>query len=315
LRYLPGITAHTNINFGSKPVEMIHMMKSVSGGQNVDFANLDPERPDPATDPDIDMFMGNWRDSMPRTMHGNMVFRDMLTSLQGPDRLHPTRKGAVLEWSTAVSHAVLEPGASAWNVEKQLDGVQQVFVVNSGAGTITSGNKTNALTKDVSFIITPGLHFKIEATGKEYLTFYVVTEKLPAGFTPNKELVVVDNRGEAPFMRVHWAHIDRPLIDNRNGMSQYGAFTEVKLDAMTMSQPHSHEPNVEEIWIATDGDIELFLGKQIRKLPVGTAYRVPSTGRTAHANINVSDDMVKLIHMMKTAPASEPAATPAPPKK
>jgi mannose-6-phosphate isomerase-like protein (cupin superfamily) len=310
-----GITAHTNINFSDQPVEMIHMMKSGErGGQSVDFANLDPARPDPATDPDIDMFMGNWRDSMPRTLHGNMVFRDMLTSLQGPDNLHPTRKGAVLESSTAVSYATLEPGAGAWNMEKQLEGVQQVFVVNSGAGTVTSGNKTAALTKDVSFIITPGLNFRIAATGKEYLTFYVVTEKLPSGFTPNKELVVVDNRGEAPFMRVHWAHIDRPLINNRNGMSQYGAFTEVKLDAMTMSQPHSHEPNVEEIWIATDGNIELFLGKQIRKLPVGTAYRIPSTGRTAHANINVSDGMIKLIHMMKTAPTQSPAVTPAPKK-
>jgi mannose-6-phosphate isomerase-like protein (cupin superfamily) len=190
-----------------------------------------------------------------------------------------------------------------------------VFVVYSGAGAITSGNKTTALKKDVSFIITPGLDFRIEATGKEYLTFYVVTEKLREGFTPNKELVAVDNRGEAPFMRVHWAHIDRVLINNRNGMSQYNAFTEVKLDAMTMSQPHSHEPNVEEIWIATDGDIELFLGKQLRKLPVGTAYRIPSTGRTAHANINISDGMIKLIHMMKTAPTPSTAATPAPPKK
>jgi mannose-6-phosphate isomerase-like protein (cupin superfamily) len=312
-----GITAHTNINFSDQPVQMIHMMKGGGGGggQSVEFANLDPERPNPATDPDVDMFMGNWRDSAPRTMHGNMVFRDMLTTLQGPDRLHPTRKGAVLEWSTAVSYATLEPGAGAWDVEKQLEGVQQVFVVYSGAGAITSGNKTTALKKDVSFIITPGLDFRIEATGKEYLTFYVVTEKLREGFTPNKELVAVDNRGEAPFMRVHWAHIDRVLINNRNGMSQYNAFTEVKLDAMTMSQPHSHEPNVEEIWIATDGDIELFLGKQLRKLPVGTAYRIPSTGRTAHANINISDGMIKLIHMMKTAPTPSTAATPAPPKK
>ena len=311
-----GITAHTNINFSDQPVEMIHMMKGGGGGgQSVEFANLDPERPNPATDPDIDMFMGNWRDSTPRALHGNMVFRDMLTALQGADGLHPTRKGAVLEWSTAVSYATLEPGAGAWDVEKQLDGVQLVFVVHSGTGTITSGNKTSALKKDVSFVITPGLDFRIEATGKEYLTFYAVTEKLPGGFTPNKELVVVDNRGEAPFMRVHWAHIDRPLINRRNGMSQYNAFTEVKLDSMTMSQPHSHESNVEEIWIATDGDVELFLGKQLRKLPVGTAYRVPSTGRTAHANINVSDGMIKLIHMMKTAQTPSPAATPAPPKK
>ena len=89
------------------------------------------------------------------------------------------------------------------------------------------------------------------------------------------------------------------MISQKNGMSQYSAFTEVKLDAMTIAQPHSHDKGVEEVWIATDGNIELLIGKQLRKLPVGTAYRIPSTGKTAHANINTTDNMIKLIHMMK----------------
>ena len=127
----------------------------------------------------------------------------------------------------------------------------------------------------------------------------MASEKIPNGFTPNKTLEVVDNRGEAPFMSVHWANIDREMITRKNGMCQYSAFTEVKLDAMTIAQPHSHEKGVEEIWIATEGDIELLFGKLLRKLPVGTAYRIPSTGKTAHANINATDEMIKLIHMMK----------------
>jgi uncharacterized cupin superfamily protein len=131
------------------------------------------------------------------------------------------------------------------------------------------------------------------------MTFYVATEKIPAGFTPNKTLEVADNRGEAPFMKVHWANIDRMMISQKNGMCQYNGFTEVKLDAMTMAQPHSHEKGVEEIWIAMDGDLDLLLGKNLRRLPEGTAYRIPSTGKTAHSNINASDGMVKLIHMMK----------------
>ena len=89
------------------------------------------------------------------------------------------------------------------------------------------------------------------------------------------------------------------MIQKKNGMAMYGALTEVKLDAMTMAQPHSHETGVEEIWIATDGDLDLLLGKNLRHLSEGTAYRIPSTGKTAHSNINASDGMVKLIHMMK----------------
>ena len=293
-----GLTAHTNINLGEKPVQMIHMMKAMSG-ESKEFEALDPRHFDPAVDPDIDMYMGNWRNSMPRIMHGNLVFRDMLTSLEGPDDLHPTRRGACLVYAEAISYATIEPGAIARSKAGELNGIQQVFVVNSGTGMLTSSSKTIDLKKGIAFILIPGLEFELTATGDEYLTFYVATEKFPAGFTPNKTLEVVDNRGEAPFMKVHWANIDRVMISRKNGMSQYSAFTEVKLDAMTIAQPHSHDKGVEEVWIATDGDIEVLIGKQLRKLPVGTAYRIPSTGKTAHANINTTDNMIKLIHMMK----------------
>ena len=58
-----------------------------------DFARLDNSPINRATEPDVDMFMGNWRDAFPRIMHGNLYFRDMLTALQGPDSLHPHAQG------------------------------------------------------------------------------------------------------------------------------------------------------------------------------------------------------------------------------
>ena len=82
-------------------------------------------------------------------------------------------------------------------------------------------------------------------------------------------------------------------------MSQYGAVTEVTMKTMTMSRPYSSGPGVEEIWIATDGDVDLLLGKELRKLRAGTAYRVPSTGITAHANINASSHEVRFLYLVK----------------
>lgn len=61
-----------------------------------DFVRLDNCPLNPAAEPDVDMFMGNWRDAPPRMMHGNLYVRDMLTALQGPESLHLTRKCAVL---------------------------------------------------------------------------------------------------------------------------------------------------------------------------------------------------------------------------
>ena len=92
---------------------------------------------------------------------------------------------------------------------------------------------------------------------------------------------------------------ERPLITKEQGLSQYAALTQVEMPSMSMSRPYSANAGVEEIWIATEGDLDLLLGKELRKLPVGTAYRVPSTGITAHANINVSAKPAKFIYMVK----------------
>src|SRR5438105_10808480 len=74
---------------------------------------LDPTPVNPAVDPNIDMFINNWRNSPPRAMYGKLVFRDILTKLDGPDPQHPRKKGAVLVDITAISYGSVEPGATA----------------------------------------------------------------------------------------------------------------------------------------------------------------------------------------------------------
>ncbi len=304
-----GITAHSNLNLGDEAVEMLYLGPADrgpggrGGGQpgpvgSSDYTRLDNSPYNRATEQDIDMFIGNWRDSFPRIMHGNLYVRDMLTALQGPDSLHPSRKGAVLVNAEAVSYATLEPGSTAHRIEGELKNIQQTFVVNSGTGVITAGSKKVELSKDIAFIIPPGLDFRLTATGDKYLTFYVVSERIPQGFTPKATLEVVDNRGKAPVTR-SWVNRERPLITKADGLSQYGAVSEVEMNSMTMSRPSSDDPGAEEIWIATEGDIDMLLGKELRKLPVGSAYRVPSTGITAHANINASGKVAKFIYMLK----------------
>ena len=313
-----GITAHSNLNLGDEPVEMIFMGPAGGGGggrggpggpggpaaqggwalQGRDFARLENGAYNRATEQDIDMFMGDWRNAFPRIMHGNFYFRDMLTALQGTDDLRPARRGAVLTNAEAVSYVQLEPGASAHRVEGELKNVQQTFVVNSGTGVITSGSTKVELVKNMAFIITPGLDFRLTATGDQYMTFYVVSEKLPADFVPRTTLEIVDNRGRAQVTNA-WVNQERPLIAKANGLSQYGAVTEVTMKGMTMSRPSSSGPGVEEIWIATEGDVDLLLGKELRKLRAGTAYRVPSTGITAHANINASGQEARFLYMVK----------------
>ena len=98
--------------------------------------NLDGKPYDPAVDPDIDMFMGNWKDSMPRHSHGSLIERDILT--QG-DNMKPTSKGAVLKYTNRYVYATLE--ANAYTTPTTLKGEQEIFYFLSGKGTIKAGEK------------------------------------------------------------------------------------------------------------------------------------------------------------------------------
>jgi len=298
-----GLVAHSNINLNDEPVQMLFVgparrASTPANPPRMDFARLDNSRYDRSTEQDIDMFMGSWRDAFPRVVHGNMYFRDMLTALEGSDPLKPTRTGAVLTNAEAVSFAQLEPGSTAHRVEGELEGIQETFVVDSGTGSITSGGRTIVLEKDMAFIITPGMDFQLTAAGDDYMNFYVVSEKIPDGATPRTLLEVTDNRS-APQVTNAWYNQERPLITQADGLSQYGALTQVELKPMAMSRPYSSPAGTEEIWIATDGDVDLLLGKELRRLPAGTAYRVPSTGITAHANINATNEPAKFLYMVK----------------
>jgi hypothetical protein len=137
----------------------------------------------------------------------------------------------------------------------------------------------------------------LTATGDHYMTFYVVTQKLPEGSLPNATLNVVDNTAK-PQVAEAWYDKDRALITKSDGLRGYNAVTQVDLPSMTMSRPSSDAPGVEEIWIATEGDVDILLGKELRKLPAGTAYRVPSTGKTPHANINASAATAQFLSMV-----------------
>lgn len=272
-----------------------------AAAQDDRYSQLDPRQFDPERDPDIDLFIGNWRDSMPRHVHGNLIVRDILTKLVGEDPLHPARKGAILVYTNSVSHATLAPRSVT--VPDILDGEQEAIYVVSGVGTITSGGTTDNIGPGSGILIPPGVEFTMTNTGGEPLTMYMLNEPIPDGYTP-RETVQVRNKFDGPAgLNVHWSNIDRSIV---SGLANYGGMTSVTLDAMTIAQPHSHGAGVEEIWIAVEGDILLQFGKELRTLPVGSAYKIPDTGITAHANINAGETPINLIHMMKSLRSETP---------
>ena len=128
---------------------------------------LDPSPINPATDPNIDMFIGDWRSSRPRTLYGHLVFHDILTPLEGPDKIHPSKRGAVLEDVGGISYATLQPGAIATG--RVQSGQRQTFYTSAGTGEITVNSKSYDVKEGVGFVLRPNVDFKLTSKGKEPL--------------------------------------------------------------------------------------------------------------------------------------------------
>ena len=292
-----GKVYHANINVTDGPIKLLWTRTvtpdSLRGKYKPgEFYGLDHRPFDPETEPNIDMYMGNWRESMPQKSHGALVERDILT--QG-DPMNPHTKGAVLKFVNRFTYASL--GAHESTSPETLHGEQEVLYILSGEGSVNGGGKSAGLRSGIAVLIPAELEFDITNTGDEALTMFLLNEPIPEGFRPNSEILVTDenlkpwNKGNP-----HWVGLSKPLFNTTTGLGTIENILTVQFDPMTFFQPHSHKEGCEEVWTAMTDDVYVFLGKKIRYQQPGTAYLIPPNGITPHANFNVSDGKIKLFY-------------------
>jgi mannose-6-phosphate isomerase-like protein (cupin superfamily) len=250
----------------------------------------------------IDMFIGDWRDSMPRHAYGSLVLRDILTR---GDNYAPAQPGAILQAANFLALGRLEQGNST--TPTRLTREQNVFYIVGGSGEITAGGKTAALHRDIAVFIPADLEFVMKNTGDDTLKMYVVSEPVPDGFVPAKAMLVTDERevpvrtpmAASPFTLPgasgHWAHIVRDLFSRTDGLATIGDLITVTVNPMQMGEPHPHNPGQEEIWAAIDGDSLAFLGTELRVQHPGMAYMIRPDQVMTHSNINAGDTPVKFL--------------------
>lgn len=267
------------------------------------YSQLDVRPFDPAIDPDIDMFISHWEESPPKQIFGNLIERVIFTRCDG-DPLHPKTRGAVLEHVNRLSHAVLQKHKST--VPAKLADEQIIFYIESGSGSVEAGGKKADLHEGVGVFMPAGLTFTMINTGEDPLTMYIIAEPMTEGFKPIGEMLVKDeNLIPIGTTQSHWSHILRVFFygdETKRAMTTITGMCPVWFDPMTMGQPHSHKPGDEEVWFLVEGDIVLMLGKELRRLTPGTAYKIPPNWTTPHSNINVSDRDAKLIWFMHHVP-------------
>ena len=256
----------------------------------------------------IDMFIGDWRDSMPRHVYGSMVLRDILTR---GDNYAPPQPGAVLMAANYVAYGRLAAHNST--VPTSLEHEQNVFYIVGGSGEITAGDKTVALRKDSAIFIPENLEFVMSSTSDDDLTMYVVSEPVPDGFVPPKAMLSIDE-GKVPVRTPmeaspftlpgasgHWAHVVRDLFSRADGLATIGDLITVDVNPMTMGEPHPHNAGQEEIWVAIDGTSLAFIGTELRVQHPGMAYMIRPDESMTHSNINTGDKPVKFLWFVSSS--------------
>ena len=266
------------------------------------YYELDPKPYNPAVDVNMDMFMSHWKESHPRYAYGSLIIRDIFTKNTIDDPLKPHARGAVLNVLNEYAYGTLASGTST--IPSTLKGEQKIFYFIGGEGTITSGMKTAGVYAYVAVLIPEGLEFTITNTGTDPLKMILLGEYVPVGFKPRKDMLVRDENA-LPITGTtgHWVNINKRLFNRDDGLATIIGMSPVWLDPLTMAQPHaSRGLGTDVLWIALEGDIYTLLGKKLRRLTPGTAFKNPSDGKVYHANINVTDKPIKLLWTRTIAP-------------
>ena len=246
---------------------------------------LDPAPFDPSTDPDIDLYLSHWNESMPRHTHGSLIERDILTK---GSALDPPRRGAVLEYLNRFAYGIIAAGTST--VPEALEGEQKILYISSGSGVIETEEKTVEISKGFCIFIPEKLEFTLHNTGDTPLAMYIFSEPVPDGFIPRTE-IGIRNENLIPFNNVvgHWCYMEKDFFLKGDGLATIHGICTLTLAPMTIGHPHFHVKGCEEIWTTVSGNNIAFLGKEIRKQPPGAAYMIPPDGKTNHSNINNSE--------------------------
>ncbi|MFC1551635.1 cupin domain-containing protein, partial [Candidatus Latescibacterota bacterium] len=139
------------------------------------------------------------------------------------------------------------------------------------------------------------------------LTFYLVSEPTYEGFTPRTAITWHDEAtSEYDVAGAHWCNANKFLIGRDDGQTTFQYVLDVRQFPYTMAQPHSHNAGFEEIWCTISGPGKTLLGKQLRDMPPGMAFKVPPDGKTPHAHINDSGETVRYFEFAIHGPDFDP---------
>ncbi|MFC1537964.1 cupin domain-containing protein [Candidatus Latescibacterota bacterium] len=287
-----GSLSHSNMNLGTKPLRTFWLMynRPTLKGQ-FKYGTLHPNPPGP-DEANPDMYVSSFKEHYFHTVH-SFVERPMLLPIHKKGA-RPVERGNVLNYVDRYSHAYMMAHQRTGSIT--LENTQEIYYILSGTATITGGGKTYNLYPGACALVPAGLEFVIDNDTEEIMEMYVVSEKVTRGFTPNKDIIVRDEKTVSVRHQSHWTYESHVLFTRDDGLSQLQNVAMVEIPPNSFAQPHAHGPEVEEVWSTIDSELEFMLGKHVRRIDSGYCYMVPPDGKAFHANYNTTGKTVRTFY-------------------
>lgn len=251
---------------------------------------------------DIDRFIGHPSEKTVHLSHGTILTHAIL---KAGDPNNPGPQSAVLEYRKELATATLLPHA-----ETPLLTLPDayLFYVKSGEGRLDDGKQYWDLRENIAVLEPPNVPTRLINTSDKPLEMIMMT--FTGGPAAHNELIVRDVT-KLPWCEenAHWNNESRCIFGTADGLLQGERVYLVMLPPWATSQPHSHTPGTEEIWVkTTPGSVVMLLGSELREFAQDTAYLVPPTGTIDHSNINLSKDKTEWFLYIARGPNPAPGS-------
>lgn len=238
----------------------------------------------PGIDLDVYPYVSSWKDSPARTGHGGFAERDIFTP---GDPLRPPKKGAVLTYLKQYSYGALYGNAQTEPVRHREE--QVVFYIMRGVGRVEAGADRIEIGEGAGVFIPAGIEYRFVNISGITLEVIIIVERVPAGFTPAKRIVVKRYRDQTPGFCC-WAYTTYSLFGKGDGLAEPMGIAVVAVEGFGMGSPHYHVKGCEEIWLKLSGAPNpLLLGKKLLRQDIGDAFLPAPNGLMPHAVINDTD--------------------------
>ncbi|MFC1650185.1 cupin domain-containing protein [Candidatus Latescibacterota bacterium] len=287
-----GTLSHSNMNLGTRPLRTFWLMynrPTVKG--KFEFGTLHPNPPG-EDEANPDMYISSYKERYFKTVH-SFIERDMLA--QNHEKgARPVERGNVLNYIDRYTRATIMGHQRTAPIT--LENTQEVYYILSGRASITGGGSTYYLYPGACALVPAGLEFVVDNDNEEVLEMYLVSEKVPDGFTPNNDILVRDEKTVSVRHKSHWTYESHVLFGRDDGLSQLQNVAMVEIPPNSFAQPHSHGAEVEEVWSTIDSGLMFMLGKHAREIEQGYCYMVPPDGKAFHANYNTTAKTVRTFY-------------------